>query len=166
MKTELSALLDGEIERHQSRALFAAVSAQQSLRDTWADYQVIGDTLRDEPFLGRDITARVMRDLEEEPTVLAPARLPGLAWQRSALALAATVAGIAVVSWVALAPLPGAQDVPALARSGPVQAGTVAMAAPPRGMQEYLLAHQANAPGLHMQGGTQHIRTVSAHFDR
>jgi hypothetical protein len=29
-------------------------------------------------------------------------------------------------------------------------------------MQEYLLAHQANAPGLHLQGGAQHIRTVSA----
>ena len=39
------------------------------------------------------------------------------------------------------------------------------VAVPPQGMseyQEYLLAHQANAPGLHMQGGAQHIRTVSA----
>jgi hypothetical protein len=28
-------------------------------------------------------------------------------------------------------------------------------------MQEYMLAHQANAPGLYLQGGAEHIRTVS-----
>lgn len=167
MKAELSALLDGEMERHQSRALFTALRSEQSLRDAWSEYQMIGDTLRDEPFLGEDITARVMRDLEEEPTVLAPSLRSERSWRGSLLALAASLAGIAVVSWVALSPSAGSPDAQLLARAGSRTAGSTAVAAlPAKGMQEYVLAHQANAPGLHMQGGTQHIRTVSANFDR
>jgi hypothetical protein len=76
--------------------------------------------------------------------------------------MAASVAGIAVVGWLALAPQLKANDMAALAKVTPQPVAAAAAAAPATaGIQEYVLAHQANAPGLHLQGGTQHIRTVS-----
>lgn len=169
MKAELSALLDGELEQHLAQPLFAAVRARQELRDTWGDYGLIGDALRLEPLLDRDVTARVMCALDEEPTVLVPFRRDRRnAWPRAVMALAASVAGVGVVSWLAWGSFPGMSPAPTLAlatapvlRAVPVKSEETA-----RGMREYLLAHQVNAPGLHMQGGAQHIRTVSAVIDR
>lgn len=165
MTKELSALLDGEIEQHEIPVLWSTLKIDPELRTSWGDYQLIGDALRGEASLSSDITSRVMRGLAAEPTVLAPrpTTKPN-AWQRSVLAMAASVAGIAVVGWLALSQQPPARDPSTLARLEPparvAVAQSVATSSP--GMQEYLLAHQANAPGLHLQGGAQHIRTVSA----
>jgi sigma-E factor negative regulatory protein RseA len=165
MKSELSALLDGEMEQHQSRALFSALKSDGTLRDAWADYQLIGDALRAEPGLDCDITSRVMSSLADEPVILAPARRRQASWRGSALALAASAAGVAVVGWLALAPQLAPRELPVLARAD-LPAPTIVTVAAQQGMQEYLMAHQTNAPGLHMQGGTQHIRTVSATGER
>lgn len=165
MKAELSALFDGEMEQHQSPPLFAALRSDEALRDSWADYQLIGDALRAEPGLDCDITARVMSSLEDEPVVLAPVRRRHSSWQGSALALAASVAGVAVVGWLALAPQFVTREQPVMVRAD-LPVPTMVSVATQQGMQEYFLAHQTNAPGLHMQGGTQHIRTVSATGER
>lgn len=165
MTKELSALLDGEIEQHEIPVLWAALKIDPELCPSWGDYQLIGDALRGEASLSSDITSRVMRRLAEEPTVLAPRpTIRRNTWQRSVLAMAASVAGIAVVGWLALSQQPPARDPTALARLEPPArvAVTQSVATSSPGMQEYLLAHQANAPGLHLQGGAQHIRTVSA----
>jgi sigma-E factor negative regulatory protein RseA len=165
MTKELSALLDGEIEQHETPALWSALKADGQLRTSWGEYQLIGDALRGEGNLSSDITSRVMDRLSDEPVVLSPrpTRQPN-SWQRSGLAMAASVAGIAVVGWLALSqqpPVSARASLARLERPAP-PAGVVAMTAAASGMQEYLLAHQANAPGLHLQGGAQHIRTVSA----
>ena len=73
------------------------------------------------------------------------------------------MAGVAVVGWLALAQQASSPDRSQIVRLESPPASAVAV--PRQGLgeyQEYLLAHQANAPGLHMQGGAQHIRTVSA----
>jgi sigma-E factor negative regulatory protein RseA len=118
--------------------------------------------LRGERGLDIDIAARVMSALELEPTVMAPAPRRALEWRRPALALAASAAGVAVVGWLALAPggEAGSIDAAGLAapKSGPVVASTQST---PR-LQEYLVAHQAYAPGGAMVGGARNIRTVAA----
>jgi sigma-E factor negative regulatory protein RseA len=165
MTKELSALLDGEIEQHETPALWSTLKADNRLRAKWGDYQLIGDTLRGEGNLASDITSRVMSSLAEEPVVLAPRQVKRqMAWQRSVLAMAASLAGIAVVGWLALSQQPTTREPVSVARleqPAPTIAASSMTASSP-GMQEYLLAHQANAPGLHLPGGAQHIRTVSA----
>jgi sigma-E factor negative regulatory protein RseA len=106
-----------------------------------------------------------MSSLADEPVILAPARRRQASWRGSALALAASAAGVAVVGWLALAPQLAPRELPVLARAD-LPAPTIVTVAAQQGMQEYLMAHQTNAPGLHMQGGTQHIRTVSATGER
>lgn len=158
MSIELSALIDGETESHVTQAVLAAMKSDGVMRDAWNEYHLIGDVLRGEPELGSDITSAVMERLIDEPVVLAPAPRLQKNWHRPLAALAASVAGVAVVGWLALSPqVSPPQAVVAKADTSERQPDPMAAS----DMQEYLLAHQTNAPGLRLQGGRQQIRTVS-----
>lgn len=162
MKTRLSGFMDGELERHDEQALLDAMKCDDDLRRYWQECQLIGDVLKGECALGSDITSRVMTSLRDEPVVLAPHAWARPAWQRTALALAATVAGVAVVGWMALGPQSGQVSIPmqAAAQRDAMPAQPVRLAS--RDMQEYLVAHQAQSSFLNFGGGTEHIRTVVA----
>lgn len=163
MTKEVSALFDGEQEEREAPSTWQTLKSETSLRQAWGEYQLIGDALRRERRLDADITARVMAELKDEPIVLAPRRKPPSHWQRTAIAMAASVAGVAVVGWLALTREPATRDGAQLVRNEPPPIQVVSAApVPPKGIEEYMLAHQASAHGLHIQGGTQHIRTVSA----
>ncbi len=228
MTKELSAMLDGELERQEFVAVMQACRGNSQMRQTWCEYHVIGAALRGEASVSASFTARVMERLQQEPVLLAPAsraaeandispnsgqlentqagvagsadkeiqvsnvasidarraalkaeseqamhqaknRRPAY-WGRSIMALAASAAGVAVVAWTALGPMQsadGPQQVAQLAQVAqlvqPVAPASVqALSAAAPELREYLLAHQVNAPGLYMQGGAQHIRTVAA----
>lgn len=158
MKIELSALIDGETENHEIPDVLRALKSNPAMRDAWSEYHLIGDVLRGEPELDRDFTSGVMQRLAEEPVVLAPAPRRQSGWLRPLAALAASVAGVAVVGWLALAPSRSPEQPVVAAAEAVAQRGEPLAASD---IQEYLLAHQANAPGLRLQGGSQNIRTVS-----
>lgn len=150
--------MDGELEDHEIAGTLQAIRRDEDLRCQWCDSQLIGDALRGQGGLDLDVTARVMAALEQEPTVMAPAvrRLPD--WKAPALALAASVAGVAVVGWLALAP--GAETVPAGLAAGAPAAVVAQVPSTPR-LQEYLVAHQAHASAGAMLAGARNIRTVA-----
>jgi len=163
MKTRISALMDGELEDHELAETLRALRRSAELRCEWCDCQLLGDALRVERGLDIDVAARVMSALDLEPTVMAPTSRRTHEWQRPVLALAASAAGVAVVAWLALAPVadggaPG--GAPGLASAKP--ALVVAQAQSTPRLQEYLVAHQAYAPGGAMVGGARNIRTVAA----
>ena len=162
MKTRISALMDGELEDHEIAETLRALRRNEALRDQWCDCQLIGAALRGERGLDIDVAARVMSALELEPTVMAPARRSTADWHRPVLALAASAAGVAVVAWLALPP--GGDGAPAGVASvaGAKPAAVVAQAQSTPRLQEYLVAHQAYAPGGAMVGGARNIRTVAA----
>lgn len=157
MKIELSSMLDNELEPHGQQAILAALQKEKSLRAAWDTYILIGDTLRDSPELVTDLTANVINALRTEPTILAPPlrRAPGV--MRSVAALAASLAGVAVVGWLALSP-PASQTTIAPLVRAPKPATTPAS----ERMQEYLMAHQTYSPSSRIQGGASYIRTVSS----
>ena len=160
MKTRISALMDGELEDHEVAETLRAVHHSPELRSEWCDCQLIGATLRGERGLDIDVAARVMSAIDLEPTVMAPKarRMPD--WRRPALALAASLAGVSVVAWLALAPAGDGVSTGTLA--GAKQGLVVAQAQSTPRLQEYLVAHQAYAPGGAMVGGARNIRTVAA----
>ncbi len=160
MKTRISALIDGELEEHERAATLRELSRTPGLRGEWTDGHLIGAALRGEGGLAIDVTARVMAAIEQEPTVMAPKPRRDVEWRRPALALAASAAGVTVVAWLGLAPgADPARNVAAV----PARAVAVVAQAPstPR-LKEYLVAHQAYAPGGAMVGGARNIRTVAA----
>lgn len=159
MKTRLSLLMDGELEEHENKAVFDALKRDANLRGNWQEYLLIGAALKGERSLDADITASVMDALRDEPVVLAP-RTSGREWRRTAMALAATVAGVAVVGWMALVPDGGQRPTQTLAQREPLVVQPVRQVS--REMQEYLVAHQAQSSSLQFRGGTEHIRTVAA----
>lgn len=170
MKTKLSGLMDGEVAEHEAHAVFAALRDDPELRSRWREYQLIGDALKGERNLNVELTGGVMAALEAEPTVLAPRSSSPQreAWRRNLMALAATLAGVAIVGWLALgssqSPQPEnvAQNAPAqLAVAAAVPAAQSVRQAS-LDMQEYLIAHEAQSSLLEFRGGAEHIRTVAA----
>ncbi|QDX80412.1 hypothetical protein B9N43_03520 [Denitratisoma sp. DHT3] len=161
MKTRLSALLDGELDVEESATVIADSHRQMDAREAARIYFLIGDALRGDERLDVDFTADVMARLADEPTVLAPRTRRHRAGP--ALAVAASLAGVAVVGWLALAT--PQEDRPLLARSTvstkTPAVPTLAVQAPSAEMQEYLIAHQALSASLHLNSGAHQIRTVS-----
>ena len=109
-----------------------------------------------------DVAGRVQHRLAAEPTVFAPRAIepPRRRATRYALSMAASVAAVALVGWMAL-PLFDFQ------REAPPQA-TVQLPEPPlvavpvaQGVSDYLLAHQRFSPSLAIGGIAPYIRSVS-----
>ena len=159
MKTRVSALMDSELVGYEIAYTLRAMRCNQELRSEWCDGQLIGAALRGEDGLDIDVTARVMSAIHMEPTVVVPAQRRALAWQRPALALAASATGVALVAWLVLAPV-GDGVATRSAQLAAVKQAPVAQSTPR--LQEYLLAHQAYAPGGALVGGARNIRTVAA----
>jgi len=157
MKIELSSMLDNELEVHHQPDVLAALRKEKNLRTSWDTYILIGDSLRDSPELATDLTANVINALRNEPTILVVPvrRTPPVL--RSVAALAASLAGVAVVGWLALSP-PVSQITMAPSARAPKPAAAPAA----ERMQEYLMAHQAYSPSSRIQGGASYIRTVSS----
>lgn len=178
---EVSALFDGELEPHEVVSAIRTAVADGAARNAWASYALIGDHLRGESAIANDMTAAVMARLDDEPVVLAPRNLNRIPRHRPLLALAASVAGVAVVGWLALAgnPRPAAglagnlaavapAPTLALTRAAPALAKAEGKSSPAPVMyparsdiSEYLLAHQTQSSSFRLGDGTQQVRTVS-----
>lgn len=165
MKSKISALMDGELAQHETRAALDALRLDGEALDGWRRYHLIGDLLRDSQLPSPGLAARVAERIAREPTVLAPPRrriqAPRMpVW---ALSAAASLAAVAFVGWVAFGP----QDEPQLARSQPKILAAQEMpqelpqVAPPAAANDYLLAHQGYSPRNTLQGVAPYVRTVS-----
>lgn len=174
--TEISALFDGELEAHEVRA---AIKASLNDADRWRMYGLIGDGLRGEPVDAPDMTASVMARISEEPVVLAPRNLKPRQRHHPLLALAASIAGVAVVGWVALTgnpQSPAMEHTLAMAQKGKMEIASAVSPAPTLSkapqvvlqgdMSEYLIAHHAQASTGRLGDSTKQIRTVALGLDR
>ena len=163
MKEKISALLDDELDEAEVPQLCKSIRVEAEMRKACGTYLLIGDALRGESHLAMDITPAVLGQLKNGPVVFAPS--PRHEWQRPLLAMAATIAGVAVVAWVALAPRQAfkVQEV-ALQRPIviPAEPSATGVTSNDSDMQEYLIAHQTHSGSFYLNGDTQHIRTVSA----
>lgn len=161
MKKNISALVDGELDARELRELCISMRHDEALRRACSTYVLIGDALRGEPHLATEISGAVLDRLADEPVVLAPHRVAGPwrgrgEWRRPMLALAATLAGVALVAWVGL-PSQSIQQALQLTQQG----HKVTVSPSDAHMQEYLIAHQIHSGGIYLSGETQRIRTVS-----
>ncbi|MFA6313120.1 MAG: sigma-E factor negative regulatory protein [Sterolibacterium sp.] len=157
MKIELSSMVDNELDTDDQHALLVVLHSDGNMRASWDSYMLLGDALRGSPELATDLTASVMNALRNEATILAVPKRQAAGGFRSVAALAASLAGVAFVGWLALSP-PTSQVsmAPSAKTPSPPIASTSAR------MQEYLMAHQAYSPSSRIQGGASYIRTVSS----
>jgi sigma-E factor negative regulatory protein RseA len=153
---EVSLLMDGELDVDRVDRACHGMRETASV-ETWVCYHVIGDALRGGGGLAPGFAARFAARLAAEPTVLAPPRMrpapAAVAW-----ALAASIAAVGVVGWVALTTMPA----PPAAIATAQQAAAVRPADVRRPVvNEYLLAHQEYSPTTAIQGVRPYLRAVA-----
>jgi len=167
MKAKISALMDSELDAGESGAALTALRDDGEAREAWRTYHLIGDALRDSDGLAPDFAARVAECVAREPTVLAPAAAPSPRRARwtALTAMAAGVAGVALVVSLTFGPHPAQQSPAPVAQAPkPAPAARVEMARVPMpaAADDYLLAHQRYSPRNSLQGVVPYVRTVSA----
>jgi sigma-E factor negative regulatory protein RseA len=160
MKAEISALMDGELERQEAEGAIDALKTGSEARETWRGYHLIGDAMRGAPLLSAGFAARVAARLAEEPTALAPRAKPIFEQRRWQLLSAA--ASVAAVAFVSIAFFTQDPTLPAVPLAGTVPQGDIAQVAPPEAANDYLLAHQGYSPRNSLQGMAAYVRTVSS----
>jgi sigma-E factor negative regulatory protein RseA len=161
MKEKISALMDGELDRRAAAEAIGGLRREGEATEAWRVYHLISDGMRDTRVFSKGFMARFSERLAAEPTVLAPADLPGRTpLQRFAFAAAASLAAVALVGWLAFAPQPQAPQpmAQAPAPAPVVQAVNVPL---PSAANDYLLAHQGFSPRVSLQGMAPYVRTVS-----
>jgi sigma-E factor negative regulatory protein RseA len=144
MKEQISALMDGELDDRAAGAALDALAGDREAQSAWRTYHLIGDAMRES------------RRPAAAPVVALKSRRPQR--QGGALALAASLAAVALVGWLAFAPQPQAPQ-PALVQA-PKAPATVPL---PTAANDYLLAHQGFSPRVSLQGMAPYVRTVSEH---
>ena len=91
MNERISRLMDGEADASEIDGLCELAKSDGAM-ETWNCYHTIGDALRGEPAVTRNVGSAVARQLASEPTVLAP-RAPLLARRRTSWLASCLVAG-------------------------------------------------------------------------
>jgi sigma-E factor negative regulatory protein RseA len=158
MAESISRLMDGEVDETEIDVVCAELRRPDAVA-TWVCYHVIGDTLRRGPMPVAGFAERFAARLASEPTVLAPHAQPTrpipVPW-----AVAASVAAISVVGWVAYATFDTSPTAIAKAR----EAATVraAQVRPPAVPLDYLLAHREYSPTAPIEGIGPGLRTAAA----
>lgn len=157
---KISELMDGELPRRESKRQIARLEGDPRLSERWDTYHLIRDTLRREVDLGPTFTRRVRACLEQEPVVVAPHARIGYRMARYTLPMAAAVAGVAVVAWLALTGDAPTDAPPTVAERA--AAAAIVRASANGGTSDYLVAHQEFSPRTAMQGVASYARTVTA----
>jgi sigma-E factor negative regulatory protein RseA len=154
---KISQLMDGELSDRESRSEIRRLEADAQLCRGWETYHLIRDALRNEVDLGPEFSLRLHARLASEPIVVAPhTRMPAR-MVRYTLPIAAGLAGIAVVGWLALSSAPVGSPEQYAAR-----APQTAVTPPPQPVDgDYMLAHQEFSPSTSMQNVASYVRTVS-----
>jgi sigma-E factor negative regulatory protein RseA len=160
----ISELMDGELEAREAKRQFVRIKQDQELSHCWSTFHLIGDALRGERPLTREISGRVATLLANEPTVLAPRSYAPKRVATYAVSVAASLSAVALVVWIAfnnpLAPTEIAKAPPA---PPPAAAASEQLASVPSEGQvnDLLRAHTEYSPSTDIQGLAPYIRSVS-----
>jgi sigma-E factor negative regulatory protein RseA len=171
MKSSISALMDGELDANELDEPLRALRENGEARDAWRSYHLISDVLQGRSMIATDCLRRVAARLAEEPALIGPLPGPVAAPVRNKWfipsALAASLAAVALVGWMAFAPPQGPGTAFAPVAKAPAPALAPAAQEPARvtltpAAQDYLYAHQAYSPRNSLQGMAPYVRSVSA----
>jgi sigma-E factor negative regulatory protein RseA len=163
----MSALTDGELDAQGSAAACAEWRDDESARQRWHAYQLIGDVLRSE-----DLASTASKDsafllalrarLADEPVVLAPQPLPAAVLEPMSVSVGSVAASTSKRAWGWLAPAAVAAGFVAVAGSltvmwappkGSDSSTSLAVASPARAQAVSASASDVNEPQVLVANG-------------
>ena len=108
MRAKISALMDGELGAPELNEPLAALRESGEALEAWRTYHLISDVLQGTALLADNCVRRVTARLVEEPALIGPLPADVAPPERARWfvpsALAASVAAVALVGWMAFAP--------------------------------------------------------------
>jgi sigma-E factor negative regulatory protein RseA len=144
MKERISALMDGELEDQAAGAAIDELARDPAARETWRLYHLISDALRENQPLARAAVVPIPQPRRWTP-----------------LPIAASLAAVALVGWVAFSPQPPAPLPQPVVAQAPAPKAAAAPVPLPSAARDYMLAHQGVSPRGSLQGMAPYVRTVS-----
>lgn len=167
MQDKISALMDGELDPEEAAVVVDQFRKMDGLREQWALYHLISDSLGQSDVKPFDITLRVGARLADEPDIRA-ALVPRSSMKHRpiAYAAAASIAAVAVAGWMSLQTMqPSEVARQNLAENNPVPATAIpavpAAVSAPAQINDYLLAHREFSPSTSVHGVAPYMRTVA-----
>lgn len=176
----LSSLVDDEIQQNEIGGEIRKLCQNESGRECWARYHLIGDAMRRElgPLYSAGLAQSISRRLQDEPVVLAPAAFKRAASSRrktlTGLAVAASLAVVAVVLTPQIIGPEGVESQPSVAVQPPPaesrtyfvnQDGTrwelLKKPAVESRLNAYLVNHQERSPASNIKGIMPYATFVS-----
>ena len=145
MNERISALMDGELDDQAADELIPMLARERDALETWRVYHLISDALREN------------QPLPRAPVVALQPR------RRIALPIAASLAAVTLVGWLAFSPPqePTAPQAAVAPAPGAVAQAPMLRVPLPSATSDYLLAHQGFSPRVSLQGMAPYVRTVS-----
>lgn len=158
MKQNISALMDGELCNEEAELILGKIKRNPASRQDWASYHLIGDILRQPDIISSDISHAVFRQLQSEPTVLAPRskREKGISY--FAMSAVASIMAVAFLAWLSVQLEATAVHQQAKQFSAEMQ---IAGSPVNEAVNDYLLAHQEFSPASDVRGAASYIRAVA-----
>ena len=164
MNEQISALVDGEASEFDRERVLRAMQSDPALRNTWERYHLASTAIRRELDLVVDSTLaiRIQDRLRNETQESRHFRLPGAMKLAAGLAIAASVATVAILN---LSPLASPSSSSTVAKS-PASAPGIPVASarqtpdPQQALNPYLVHHGDVAPAAGMNGLLSYVRVV------
>jgi sigma-E factor negative regulatory protein RseA len=177
LELKMSMLLDGELDPKEAVRVLDQIKDDRDLRRKWLRYNCVSSVFKREPGYSPDMDFfdRVCSTLEDESVVEFSVWSASRRWLRRpsfALALAASLAVIGIVSWWGISsPLNSSPDavspmIAAVQKNGTVGGGREAqrLATTPnvsRRLNDYLIMHNGSSRSGGTQGFVPYARVVS-----
>ena len=176
MKEKLSALVDNQLDELEERRVFTALKGDVALRRTWERYHLVRAALHQDVdvVVAQDAAEQVARRIEAEPSTAVSFRRHRVTRFLGTLAIAASVAAIAItgVQWIHP---PAPAPLPALAANKPASQNIIRSGTTRWDMKEpeaesalnaYLVEHDEFASTSGLGGMMPYVRVVSYDNDK
>lgn len=177
LNEQISALVDGELPEAEQELLLARLARDPDLKRSWQAYHLIGASLRNQlpDRTDQNLVARVGRALESDPPLSdtgsgSTRMLPGMLKPLAGLAIAASVAVVAVLTVQQLQPAGGNSPIVASAPVTDARGGYARVdegqgqqrlaSQAPDYLNQYLVNHNEYAASSGIRGMLPYVRIV------
>ena len=178
---QISALVDNELE-HGSRFVLQTLTTDEAYKGAWGRYHLIGECLRGHlpAFVDLQLAGKISKTLNDEPVIQGLHRYPRLLKPIAGLAIAATVAAVAILGVRQIGSGPQTMATPTIAFKPPTtnsdfQTVTVIAGPPPQApgriysapddaqsrLNRYLVNYNEYRSNSGVQGTMPYVRIVA-----